>query len=502
MKYSNVVRNYTLAGIAIGTLFPFVAAYLELSQQALPFSLENFVQLQATNHLLWIIDFSPLVLALLAYFTGRQHARLKESVERSEEIIDNKTEDLRKKNRELRKEIEDRKITEKQLLIAKEDAERAKRAEELFLANMSHELRTPLNGVIGFTRLLLGTELNSVQNEYVNTIQTSANHLMAIINDILEISKIKAGEIEFEELPISPTKLVMNAVNTFKIMATQKHVAMFEEIDRKIPPYILGDQTRLNQILLNLISNAIKFTEEGSVVVRAKLLSETDDKVQLRFEVEDTGIGIKPDKIERIFEKFKQAELDTTRNFGGTGLGLAICKDMVELQGGSISVSSELGKGSVFGFELTFKKAGQIELAEPVKGAIEKKDIGTVHLLLVEDNKINVKLAENVFKKWGGNLQYKVAYNGKEALELIENNDFQIILMDLQMPIMDGFETTRYIRNQMQAPKKDVPIIALTADVMASEKARAFEAGINDYITKPFDANKLFGSITRFVAGQ
>ncbi|MGB0430772.1 MAG: ATP-binding protein, partial [Bacteroidia bacterium] len=390
--------------------------------------------------------------------------------------------------------------TEKKLVIAKEDAERAKRAEELFLANMSHELRTPLNGVIGFTRLLLGTQLNKTQNEYVNTIQTSANHLMAIINDILEISKIKAGEIEFEALPISPTKLVMNAVNTFKVMATQKQIAVFEEIDRKIPPYIIGDQTRLNQILLNLLSNAIKFTQQGSVIVRVNLTKEHIDKVELLFEIEDTGVGISNERLEKIFEKFKQAESSTSREFGGTGLGLAICKDMVELQGGKIWVESEVDKGSKFSFNLSFKISGPVEMKESVKGAIEQKDLGTVKLLLVEDNKINVKLAENVFKKWGGNLEYAVAYNGKEAIEKLEEATFDIILMDLQMPVMDGFETTKHIRLNMDKPIKETPIIALTADVMLSEKTRAFEAGIDDYITKPFDANKLFTTITRLVA--
>ncbi|MFY0674521.1 MAG: response regulator [Bacteroidia bacterium] len=499
MKYRSVVRNYTLVGLLLGFLFPFVAAYIDAVMASQSFTLEYFVKLQSTNHFLWLIDSAPIFLGFLAYLAGRKQAKLKEAIEQSEEIIDSKTEDLRKKNRELRREIDDRKTTEQKLVIAKEDAERAKRAEELFLANMSHELRTPLNGVIGFTRLLLGTELDKTQNEYVNTIQTSANHLMAIINDILEISKIKAGEIEFEELPISPTKLVMNAVNTFKVNATQKNIAIFEEIDRKIPPYILGDQTRLNQILLNLISNAVKFTSQGSVVVRAKLLKELGEKVEIKFEVEDTGAGISEEKLEKIFEKYKQAEASTSRQYGGTGLGLSICKDMVELQGGEINVKSELGKGSIFSFVITFKISGPVEMKESVKGAIEAKDLGTVKLLLVEDNKINVKLAENVFKKWGTNLKYEVAYNGKEAVELVEKNNYDAVLMDLQMPIMDGFEATKFIREKLEKPKNKIPIIALTADVMLSEKTRAFEAGIDDYITKPFDANKLFGSISKFV---
>jgi signal transduction histidine kinase/ActR/RegA family two-component response regulator len=502
VKYKSIVRNYTIVGLLLGVLFPFIAAYVDAVVQAQSFTLEYFINLQSTNHLLWLIDTAPIFLGFLAYIAGRKQAKLKEAIEQSEEIIDSKTEDLRKKNRELRREIDDRKTTEQKLVIAKEDAERAKRAEELFLANMSHELRTPLNGVIGFTRLLLGTQLDKTQNEYVNTIQTSANHLMAIINDILEISKIKAGEIEFEELPVSPTKLVMNAVNTFKVTATQKNIALFEEIDRKIPPYILGDQTRLNQILLNLIGNAVKFTSQGSVVVRAKLVRELGEKVELRFEVEDTGAGISEEKLERIFEKYKQADASTSRQYGGTGLGLSICKDMVELQGGSIDVSSELGRGSTFSFTITFKISGPVEMKESVKGAIEAKDLGTVKLLLVEDNKINVKLAENVFKKWGANLKYEVATNGKEAIELIEKNDYDAVLMDLQMPIMDGFEATKYVREKLEKPKNKIPIIALTADVMLSEKTKAFEAGIDDYITKPFDANKLFGSISKFVSSN
>ena len=320
---------------------------------------------------------------------------------------------------------------------------------------------------------------------------------MAIINDILEISKIKAGEIEFEEQPTSLTKLVMNAVNTFKVMAKQKNLAVYEELDRKIPPYILADQTRLLQILLNLINNAIKFTEEGRVVVSTKLLNETAERVTIKFSVEDSGIGISKESIGKIFGKFKQAEISTNRTHGGTGLGLAICKEMVELQGGKIYVDSQLGVGSTFSFDLTFKIALSKEIAEPNKGAIELKDLGSLNILLVEDNKINVKFAERVFKKWGNQLSYLVANNGAEALKLHAEHNFDVILMDLQMPIMDGFTATKKIRTEMDAPYNAVPIIALTADVMVSEKQKAFEAGINDYITKPFDANKLFTTIAQ-----
>jgi len=499
VKLKSVIKVYTLIGFGVGIVFSVVATYVHTSSTGSAFTLEQFIDAQSSTPTLWVMDVVPLILGLFAYVAGRNHSRLLAEKEESERVIDEKTENLRKKNRELKKENEDRKLTEKQLLIAKEDSERAKRAEELFLANMSHELRTPLNAVIGFNRLLLSTELDNTQNEYVNTIQTSANHLMAIINDILEISKIKAGEIEFEEISISLTKTAMNAVNTFKMLAKQKNLALFEEIDYRIPPYILADQTRLNQILLNLLGNAVKFTQEGSVVLKVEMLSNDNEKCRLRFSVVDTGIGIAPEKLDKIFEKFKQAETDTTRNFGGTGLGLSICKEMVELQGGTISVESEVGKGSNFSFELDFKHSATQETAQPVKGAIEQKDIGHLKLLLVEDNKINVKLAENVFKKWGGELQYDVAKNGKEAIELLSKNDYQIVLMDLQMPVMDGFEATKYIRTEMDAPKKNLPIIALTADVMLSEKTRAFEAGISDYITKPFDANKLFASITRLL---
>lgn len=496
----NNTGAYTWFGIILGLLFPVFGTYFALTASGLEINLDSIIQIQQEETLLWIIDTAPLFLGIAFYVVGRLNAKLRETNAKQEEIIEEKTQRFVEKNKELEAEIEDRISTEKQLILAKEDAERAKRAEELFLANMSHELRTPLNGVVGFTRLLLGTSLERTQNEYVNTIQESANHLLAIINDILEISKIKAGEIEFESVPMSPTKVVMNAVNTFKVMSNTKQIALYEEIDRKIPPYILGDQTRLNQILLNLINNGVKFTDDGFVRVRADLLSEDERKAKIKFSVEDSGIGIPQDRIEQIFKSFKQAAADTTRKFGGTGLGLAICKNMVELQGGRIYVESKVNEGSIFSFELEFRKAGPSEMVEQSKGAFETKDIGNVHLLLVEDNKINVKLAENVFKKWGADLNYDVAKNGKEAVDMHEKNNYNIILMDLQMPVMDGFEATRFIRQELPSPQSKTPIIALTADVMVSEKTRAYDAGIDDYITKPFDANKLFATIAKFVS--
>lgn len=497
MKTGNIIKRYVVLGLVFGLLFPLVATYVHSLNLNIAFSLANFIDIQANTPLLWFVDFAPLAIVILAYLAGWYHKRLRTIIRLNEEIIESKTTDLRRKNRALRAEIDKQKNTEKQLILAKEDAERAKKAEELFLANMSHELRTPLNAVVGFARLMLSTNLDKTQNEYINTIQTSANHLLAIISDILEISKIKAGEVEFEEMPLSPTKVIMQATSNFKFLADQKELAIEEEIDNQLPPYVLGDQTRLSQILLNLIGNAVKFTEEGKIVVRARLLENKGNRVKIQFEVEDTGIGISREKQKKIFEKFKQAEVNTTRSYGGTGLGLAICKEMVELQNGSIWVESDQGKGATFYFQLTFKKASTPEIGSKNEGAIEQKDIGDISLLLVEDNRMNVKLAENVFKKWGNNFQFSIANNGKEAIELLEQKDFDVILMDLQMPVMDGFEATRHIRFNMKGGKSKTPIIALTADVMLSEKTCAFEAGIDDYMTKPFDANKLFSTIVK-----
>lgn len=498
---NKVVALYTWLGILAGFLIILGSSWWAIRLNQETFSIAGFWEVQQTEPLLWVIDSSPLIIGVLAYLLGRTHNKLLWQIADREALIQDKTERYVAKNKELEEEIGQHVQTEKQLILAKEDAERAKRAEELFLANMSHELRTPLNGVVGFTKLLLSTRLDKTQNDYVNTVQEAANHLLAIINDILEISKIKAGEIEFASDPLSPTKLIMSSVNTFKAMADSKQIALYEEIDRKIPPYILGDITRLNQILLNLINNAVKFTHEGFVKVVATRLHEDEKNVGIRFSVHDTGIGIPKEKLEDIFSKFKQADKYTTSQYGGTGLGLAICKNMVEMQGGTISVESAVNKGSVFSFELTFKKAGYIPALEESRGAFEQKDIGQLKILLVEDNKINIKLAENVFKKWGDKLEYDVALNGKEAIKLHEQNQYNLILMDLQMPIMDGFEATAYIRKELPHPLNKTPIIALTADVMTSEKNRAYEAGIDDYITKPFDANKLFTTITRFVQG-
>ncbi|MCB0738165.1 MAG: response regulator [Bacteroidetes bacterium] len=490
-------RIFTIYGALLGLTFPvFAIAFLVINEG---YSASDFGKIHGENHLLYIIWLAPIVLGIAGYICGRLNTRIKKQIALQDSIIAEQTQQYKDKNEQLSREIEERKLTEKQLILAKEDAERAKRAEELFLANMSHELRTPLNGVVGFTRLLLGTTLTKEQNEFVSTVQDSANHLLAVINDILEISKIKAGEMEFESIPISTTKVVMTAVNTFKVMASNKSVALYEEIDSHIPPYVMGDQTRLNQVLLNLINNALKFTHDGFVVVKVQLLSEDTRKVRLKFSVQDSGIGISEDRLKDIFSDFKQADASVARKYGGTGLGLSICKNMVELQGGKIYVESVVNVGSSFHFELEFKKTSIIKTPEDSTGAFEPKDLGNVNLLLVEDNKINVKLAENVLKKWGGDLRYQIASNGQEAVDLHEKENFDIILMDLQMPVMDGFEATEYIRKELPAPQCQTPIIALTADVMASEKSRAFDLGINDYITKPFDANKLFATIAKFV---
>ncbi len=386
---------------------------------------------------------------------------------------------------------------------AKEHAEFLAAAKQQFLANMSHEIRTPMNGVKGMAELLEQAELNGTERKYLEIIKASADNLIVIINDILDYTKIESGNLVLEETVIHLPRILDTIVAGHREQAEKKGLRVSVEIAPEVPETFLGDSVRLSQVLINLFSNAVKFTIEGSIVVKCLMLEETEDDLLLRFSVRDTGIGIPRDKFGVIFDVFTQASNNTTRKFGGTGLGLSISKQLVELQGGNMYLDSELGKGSVFSFELRFKKNKELQITKPKE---EKEELALAppaangksegKVLLAEDNEVNQLLVQTLLSQWG--YEVEVAENGSRALELLKQKPYNLILMDVHMPELDGYETTRAIRQDLKPPKSNIPIIAMTASALKGEAERCLEVGMDDYISKPFDRNLLYEKLARY----
>ncbi|MGI9649643.1 ATP-binding protein [Chryseobacterium sp. RLHN22] len=382
-----------------------------------------------------------------------------------------------------------------ELDVAKKKATVAAETKENFLANMSHEIRTPLSGILGFTNLLQKRPLDETSKEFVSSIQRSGENLMAIINDILDLSKIEAGMMRITKGIFSINGLV-NSVETFFVeRAKEKGLTISSKIDPSIPDTLNGDATRLTQILVNLIGNAIKFTHQGSITIEIYNKQLTENEVIVGFKVSDTGIGIDKEKLSEVFERFNQGEDSTTRNYGGTGLGLSIVKSLIQLQNGNIEVISEQGKGTTFHFFIPYAIAKEQINGAPSVNINYFKDKSNVPLkvLIVDDNAINQSLMKHLLSQW--NIDYDIANNGLEAVEYLRNNDCDLILMDIQMPQMDGYAATQKIREEL---KLDIPIIAMTAHALAGERERCMSRGMNEYISKPVNEDELFKLISGF----
>jgi CheY-like chemotaxis protein len=367
------------------------------------------------------------------------------------------------------------------------------RAKDMFISVMSHEIRTPLNAVIGMSHLLLNDSPMPSQTDNLSILKFSAENLMSLINDVLDFTKIETGNIELEKANVDLRDMVNSISASMQYKAAENKIYLKQSIDEAIPLLVIGDRARLTQILLNLVSNSVKFTSSGGVNIDLKVIEDNEKSVRIRFAVSDTGIGIANNKLNTIFESFKQAEADTTRNYGGTGLGLAISKRLIELHDSRINVDSVLGQGSTFWFTITFNKIEDNTVKDKNKVEAELN----VNVLVVDDNQINRLLINKVLKKWGASAEF--AENGIEAIEKLElHKNFDVVLMDINMPLMGGLEATGIIRSKSDPYFQKLPIIALTASALSNQMGQIEDAGMNDYILKPFDPKSLYDKLSRY----
>jgi PAS domain S-box-containing protein len=396
-------------------------------------------------------------------------------------------------------DLTERKEVEKELIIAKEKAEEATLAKAQFLSTMSHEIRTPMNAVIGVTHLLSEDNPREDQIQNINILKLSSANLMSLLNDILDFSKIEAGRIQIESIDFNLKHLIQNIASGFAVKSKEKGLEFIVNIDPQIPAYLKGDPTRITQILNNLCGNAIKFTHKGNIQIIIQLQEKHDNSVKLNIDIKDTGVGIPKDKQDQIFHSFSQANSDTTRLYGGTGLGLSISKKLIEIMGGSISVISDQKFGTTFSFNLDFEIShmSKPKSISALENSSANKNLKGLHVLIVEDNRMNILIIKQFLKKW--NVTFEVALNGQLALEEVQNKHFDMILMDLQMPVMDGYQATEMIRNLPDEKFKDLPIIAISASAFNEIKKKVFDMGMNDLITKPINPEELYLTIEKHI---
>ncbi len=393
-------------------------------------------------------------------------------------------------------DISSQKDFQQQLIKSKEAAEHSRKIKESFLANMSHELRTPINGIIGLTNLLRKTSVDAQQSSMLDLLEVSSQSLLGVVNDVLDLSKIEAGKFSIVRAPVNIRKLTKSIIDLLKFKADEQNIELQLIIDDQIPEYIMADSLRINQILMNLLSNSIKFTERGYVMLKLLAEHRDDDRVKIRFSVEDTGIGIAADRLSKIFESFEQAEDDTAARYGGTGLGLTIVKKLVELKGGELTVHSEVGRGSTFNVVNWFALAAGA--ADKTAEDIAPKKLSPftgVKVLVAEDNLVSQFMMAKILKDW--QVAVEVVDNGRKVLDKLAGNHYDLILMDTHMPEMNGYQAAEAIRLDFQEPKRSIPIISLSAAAFEHERQQALSSGMNDVLAKPFQAGDLHQKIVR-----
>jgi PAS domain S-box-containing protein len=387
-------------------------------------------------------------------------------------------------------DITARKKLEQEMIEARKAAEAGLELRKTILANVSHELRTPVNAIVGMSALLASTELNEQQRDYLKTMRFSSDGLLVLIDDLLDVSRIEAGKVELEEIEFSIRENFSELTKALRLRAEEKGLLFDWKIDERIASRHQGDVHRLNQIITNLIGNAIKFTREGRVGLEITFASETNDAQEIRFSVIDTGIGIASERQAAVFHAFAQEDSSTTRKYGGTGLGLSISKRIVEMMGGQLILTSEKNVGTTFSFEIKLKKAQ----AEAPAAKAFNPDLKGAYILLVEDNKVNQFLANALLNSWKARVD--ISEDGQDAIDRLKDKEYDLVLMDLQMPIMDGFEATEYIREVLNSK---VPIVGLSANALNGERERSLEKGMDDYVSKPFQPEMLYEKIHGFI---